>query len=229
LSQWLGHASIANTLIYVTDPASRENAERIEARHRQANESMVADVRAFGREYLNDCLLRLLEGQPAGGGFTSLALRVFRAMSSRADFPKDTASRAKLLTDWFFERNYEPEPHPHAACMAGTNSLTKTRAKCFDPVQKKLNKHEASPTKCSGCQNAYVNNGYLDSDREELERLERMTLDAALPSPVRDQARLSASMLQRVIELELKLQGSNQEKINSAYREIAIRLEGFDA
>lgn len=228
LSQWLGHASISSSLIYVTDPAARANAERIEAKHRQVNDMTLADLRAFGREYLNDCLLRLLDGRPSGGGFTALALRVFRAMSGRASFPTDTPERAKAMSAWFTERGYEPEPHPHGACLAGTNALSKARSKCYDTASKQLKKYQASPVKCSGCPHAYVNDGYIESDREELARFQHMSSDEALPSLLRNEAAKAAADMQTVIEIELKLEGANRERMRVIYDEIARHTENRD-
>lgn len=224
LSQWMGHSCIASTLTYVTDPASREDAERIEALHRRSNDGVMTDIRAFGREYLNDCLIRLLDEQPSGGGFTALALKVFRAMSGRANFPEDTPGRAKALTEWFLERGYEPEPNPHSACMVGENMLSRARSKCYDPVRKKLNKHEASAIKCSGCPHAYSNAGYLESNNAELERLLEFAEDVSLPAAVRDGARVSADMLRRVMVVEQRMQDGSLERMHAIYDEIAERL-----
>lgn len=225
LSQWLFHATIGSTLTYVTDPSSRANAERIEARHRQSNNAMAAEIRAFGKEYLHDCLARLIDGSPSGGGFTTLVLRVFKAMSSRANFPSDTPARARLLTDWFTERGYAPEPHPHAACLAGTNSLSKARSKCYDPVSKRLRKDEASASKCSGCPHAFVNDGYMASDQEEVGRLEAKATDKSLPAPVRAAAKQAADHLRTTIEIETRLLGASRAKLAAIYDKIAAELE----
>lgn len=229
LSQWLGHANIGNTLIYVTDPASRANAERIEALHRQANEVVASEIRAFGHEYLNDCLVRLLEGTPSGGGFTSLALRVFRAMSSRVSFPSDTAARARALTEWFTERGYAPESHPHAACMAGTNSLSKFRSKCYDAESKTLRKDEASASKCSGCPHAFVNDGYLASDLEEVARLAVTAADDSLPGAVRTAAKDAENHLRATMMIEEKLLGASRGKLQAIYDKIATELDAANA
>lgn len=228
LSQWLGHASIASTLVYVTDPASREDAERIEARHRQVNQATMADVREFGREYLGDCLLRLFEGQASGGGFTAMALRIFRAMSSQSAFPADTPARAKALAQWFSERGYEPEPHPHGTCMAGTNRLSRSKSKCFDPISKQLNKHDASPSRCSGCPHAFVNDGYIGADLEELDRLRGQATDPALPSAARDAAHGAVETLEKVIGIERRLLETNRMKMNAIYTHLARTTEHSD-
>lgn len=226
LSQWLGHTSISSALVYVTDPSSRADAERIEKKYREVNAGMSANLREFGREYLNDCLLRLLDGMPSGGGFSKYAIQVFRALALKATFPTDNASRAKELVKWFSERGYEPEPMPHAVCLAGDNNTSRGRGKCYNKKTRNLDKYKATPDLCSGCPHAYTNEGYLDSDQEEITRLRAQAGDESLPTLVRAQAEKAGNVLGRVIAMEHLLQNSNKKKIAEVYENLAVILGG---
>lgn len=225
LSGWLAHIGIKHTFAYVTDPASRDEFDRIDRKGRWANKSMDDEIRQVGKEYLQDCLVRLIEGQKSGGGFSTYAIRVFRALMKRLKFKGTPIEQANALATWFEVRGYEVEPFPHGACLAGKNTVSRRKGKCFDSVMQVLDKSKASAILCHGCPHLYTNEGYLESDREELSRLATTMNDPKAPEPVRKESGRAYAQLAEIMALESKLQSGNVQIMRRTLEQIARDLK----
>lgn len=227
LSRWLAHIGIKHTFAYVSDPASRDEFDRIDRKIRLVNKAMEDEIRQVGKEYLQDCLVRLIEGRLSGGGFSAYAIRVYRALAKRMKFKGTPVEQAKGLFAWFDERGYEAEPFPHGACLAGNNTISRRRGKCFDSVRQILDKSKASAILCHGCPHLYTNEGYLESDQEELSRVATIMNDASAPALVREEAGRAHAQLLEIMALESKLQSGNVQKMRKVLAEIAEDLKGI--
>ena len=210
LSAQLGHDDLSATEIYVTDPAMRDEAERIEfkmdvtgsrrtrafAAHLQALRSEIDIVRD---EKLLETVLSILNGEPASGGYPRFIKRFYRRISGRIDFSQlDITAQAQAIKEIVKTRGHSPKTMRHGQCMAGSQ-LPAHGARCRSETGN-LEAKNASPTTCFKCPQHYLSKAYLKNLERDLETLYAASRDDKLTAFERKRAAIDSDNLQKIIE-----------------------------
>lgn len=209
LSQQLGHLDLNTTKVYVTDPANREDSERISRKiaisakslrnvHLNHVKGITEQIDVVRDEKLIEIVLSILGGSPSSGGYSSYVRRFYRMVSQHVDMSAlDRQQQATLISKSLRERGHTPNPSRHGECMSGSQHPTPS-AKCRGE-NTETRRHLRSAQTCAKCPFHHFNSNYLTNLREDLERLRLLSDDPFSTSFERARARIEAENLAIVI------------------------------
>ena len=208
LSQHLCHLDYASTMVYVTDPETRGEAESIERLYRlcktenaHTEEEMEAVRLIFSRETIKE----MIEGNTAGG-MANRVRKLHRRMLKSVK-PVRGKSRYSHLTDQekitFLVDVYKthqqiPEPRKHGLCWADIHH----NGQCRDKETGKLAREYATPKKCSACAYHSFSSEFIANLEADLAALIEDGKNFYLPTAQRLGAKKAASNLRALINLE---------------------------
>jgi hypothetical protein len=182
LMHQLGHFDLTSTMIYVTDPKSRSELERISSvmdvssseiqRARLSHiEELQEQINEVGDEKFAEDILSILDGARRAGGYERFVRRVHVKLSHVASIDlQDTGSLS--IVGVLKQRGHFPKPMRHGQCMAGSTLSVKS-AHCVSKNKKELDRSIASASTCGNCifhltSPAYISN--IESDLKEMQR-----------------------------------------------------------
>ncbi|AIL63107.1 hypothetical protein [Pseudomonas alkylphenolica] len=161
LSYQLQHEDIATTQIYVSNPqAQAESAEvsklydwdlsvQSEA-HVIHNDEIMMSMADATREKFSEIIYRSISCENTSGGYTKLTRALYKKMFSSVEYAKLDLDNIEKLVERLKNRGHAPQPFKHAQCLAGANRV-KSKSKCWQQIDNKLHKENASPKLCRGC------------------------------------------------------------------------------
>lgn len=213
----LGQLDLNSTISYQTDKFTRAPGHAVAELHgREAlsldGAAMIDNLALAKKEYVQEAVRRLFEGTFTGGAFSSLILKLVKKLSGNVSFRKLTEERkAHLVTENLTKRGFSADPMPHIVCMAGTATETRTSANCS--VAGNLHKEKASPIKCDGCINGWMNDNYLRVTIAERDRCLEAADDVTLPPAQRESMLATSNQLSAVIDAYVKLSAETKISI----------------
>ncbi|MQR01116.1 site-specific integrase [Glaciimonas soli] len=204
----LGHRNLESTLIYVTDPDSRPELEKISAvmdisttemqRARRQHLAIVEEELAeVGFEKHAEDVFNILSGKIYAGGYAKYVRRISTRFSQsvRIDVRSEDAILAAVK-----QRGHFPRPMQHGQCMAG-RTLAIQSARCITKEKDRLQRELAGVEMCSNCIFHLTSPAYLKSMDLDLER-QKEEVDLITPdSLIFEQRKREVENLERAINL----------------------------
>ena len=208
LSEHLCHLDMESTRVYITDPAMREEAERIEKVYRlRADCFPLEELSEAQRLYADDLLRAMLTSAAAGGPMTRRVRQWIKRMANRVAFADSDLDQAlAAVRENVAQRGYRPTSFRHGACWADGNRMAR-RARCGN--KGKLHREQADIGICSRCPFHSTSEVFLrnvEQDAATLETQARIATDAV----ERDAALMASRRLRELIDLERALMARSQ-------------------
>lgn len=216
LSQHLRHMTIHKTIVYVTDPSARSQAETISEKVPNSKQSEVMDVQLLNalcddNEELNKAILAvqkekfcetistIINASRYSGGFPRLVRKLYKSFSRDLKFNelKETEKSISISTT-LISRGYTCTPMPHGQCNAPINNLAHG-GKCSN--NGRLEKEKASAVFCQSCMFHSKDDNFLRNLQDEILVLEEDISSQSIPNCVRDEAIEARKSLLTVIEI----------------------------
>ena len=221
------------TVVYVTDPVLREDADKIEKIYRSRMEEHtknemeeLEDVR--GEAFLEN-VLQILKGERLGGHWPRIVLRLYRVLSQKVNFnEKDLTELAEIVGDNLLRRGYHRTAYEHGGCNNGDNDRTRRMSKCYREEDGFRHTEDASPSQCQSCIHHDSGETNICLLKEQVEELREQVEDYGTPLAVRHAAKDELQLLERVIEAEKKLADQNREflrLLSSNFAQLASALD----
>ncbi|GAI51138.1 unnamed protein product, partial [marine sediment metagenome] len=146
------HDSLKSTQVYLNDPVSRDERERI-GRKLGVPAQRRAEIFAFHLrdvqeeidlvrdEKLVEIILSIIEGQPTSGGYPKFIKKFYGRISKNVDFSQlKNESAAKEVARIVSAKGHSPNPTREATCMAGgLRRSSASRCRDDDGVLRKEN------------------------------------------------------------------------------------------
>ncbi|MGF1832591.1 hypothetical protein [Photobacterium sanguinicancri] len=213
LTRQLGHASLDETIDYITDTHTRELHDRIVKRikrtdtelraERKAVEALKTEVikecRIVGEEKLAQDIVSIITGEATlGGNFPLFVIRAHRFFSRNVEFAeKPLDEQGKEIADLMIKHGRHPKPARHNNCVGGDNN----------EARRKHHKGVCMPERClgkQGCMNSCVFQPQLETLKSDLIKLQAVIDNDgfdALPIEVL-RAEQKHTNISRIIELQ---------------------------
>lgn len=212
----LKHRSLSMTQVYVTDPAMRKDADRINNLYVKEHADFAESHQSIGIEYVTNKINDILSEQPTGGGFTVTVHRLFRHLLRRVEFRiLDDESQVRELANELSKLGCSPTIDTHGVCLL-TPALRQSKAKCFSESDNVAHTENACLNVCMNCCYHFDNSNYLDALSQDAEELLSKSQDFSLTMAERLAYEDSHKEFAELIELERKVQICNAEKIKCA-------------
>lgn len=215
LSEHLKHHSLTQTRGYVTDPVSREYADSIEALYQKETNQFNDELKSVGREYLKEKISEIINEKPTGGGLSKTSHALYKHLLRRVEFRSlDSDEQTEELSNELLNLGYEPTPFKHGVCMLSPK-CNQSKASCFKENDKIAHKENACLKQCMKCRYNFDNENYLDALKKEANELSEMATDFSITTAERLAYQESAINLDKLIQLEAKIQIKNAEKVTT--------------
>nr|WP_180203004.1 hypothetical protein [Pseudomonas sp. SbOxS1]NYU02587.1 hypothetical protein [Pseudomonas sp. SbOxS1] len=161
LSYQLQHEDIATTQIYVSNPQTQTESAEISKlydwdlsvqseAHIIHNDEIMMSMADATREKFSEIIYRSISCENTSGGYTKLMRALYKKMFSSVEYAEPDQDKIETLVERLKNRGHAPQPFKHAQCLAGSNRV-KSKSKCWQRSENKLNKEKASPKLCRGC------------------------------------------------------------------------------
>lgn len=227
LQHHLRHLDPGMTVVYLSDPPVRREADRIEVlyrkrvdEHTKEEMALLNDVRS---EMFHDTVYEILSGKRHGGHWPKTVTGLYRILANRGTFDgKSLREQAELTAKGLEKRGYGRIPFENGGCNNGDNRLTRKISACHSEDDDFCHLEEAGPAKCLQCvhhDSGETNIHFMEAERR---RLRDQTLDYELPVYVRKAAEQELSLLNKVIASEKKLSLENRRFLSTIVDTFAL-------
>ncbi len=227
LQHHLWHLDPGMTVVYISDPPMRREADRIEVLYRKRVEqhtkeemALLNDVRS---EMFHDTVDEILQGKRNGGNWPKIVTGLYRILANRGTFDgKSLHEQAELTAKGLEKRGYGRIPFENGGCNNGDNRLTRKKSACHSEDDDFSHLEDASPVKCHQCihhDSGETNIHFMEAERR---RMRDQTLDYGLPVYVRKAAEREFSLLDKVIDSEEKLSLENRRFLSTVVDTFAL-------
>ncbi len=216
LKNHLRHRSVEMTRGYVTDPAVRAEAERIEALYKRDRDEFYTDFNAVGKEYLTSKIQDILSEHPTGGGFSKTVFRLYKHLLRRVEFRiMEEPDQADVISTELQSRRYTPSTDKHGMCVISP-SCNQHKAKCYDDTSQSIHSENACLKTCMECCYHFDNSNYLSVLKEEASELLERANDFSLTLAERFAYEDQHKELLGLIRSEERIQIKNAENVKYA-------------
>lgn len=208
------------TVVYVTDPVFREDADKIEniyrnriEEHTKSELEELEDVR--GEAFLEN-VLQILKGEKIGGNWPRIVLSLYKVLSQKLWFnEKSLNEQAGIVGEKLLGRGYQRTAYEHGGCNNGDNDRTRRMSKCYREEDGFRHNEDASPNQCQSCIHHDSGESNICLLKEQADELREQSEDYRTPLVVRRAAKDELRLLERVIEAEKALAEQNREFFRS--------------
>lgn len=233
LQHQLRHLDSGMTIVYVTDPVFREDADKIEqiyqSRIEEHTKNEMEGLEDVREEAFFENVLQILKGEKIGGNWSRIVLSLYKVLSQKAHFnDKDLTEQSNIVGDSLLRRGYQRTAYEHGGCNNGDNDRTRKMSKCYREEDGFRHSEDASPNQCQSCIHHDSGETNICLLKEQLEELREQIEDYGTPLAVRQAAKDEFQLLERVIEAEKKLADQNREFLRSLscnFAQLAIALD----
>jgi len=181
LSYQLQHGDITTTQIYVSNPqAQAESAElsklydwNTETQSEALiihNDQIMMSMAEANREKFSEIVYRCISEKNSSGGYTKLVRALHRKMFASTDFSVPDSENLRIIVDRLKQRGHSPQAFKHAQCLAGSNPV-RSKSKCWNSVDDRLHKENASPKLCRGCIFSWTSEEHIKGLEADLARM----------------------------------------------------------
>lgn len=200
LSAHLRHLFPSTTLIYVTDPAMRATADRINQLYRREQAETDDDVRsdAFVR-----AIVDILKGERAGGRWPQFVLAMYSKLLDIVEFADcDVSAQGAKMADTMSHDGYQRITFYFGGCNVGQSVRTASQARCADEIGKPR-LERACPQLCFNCVHHDSNDVTLAALEGRAEALERNAAEASMDvAGLKEAFEKEAGMLREIVSAE---------------------------
>lgn len=218
LQHHLRHFDPGMTVVYISEPQMRADADKINKLYKKRIEEHTSqellELEDVSSEMFQNTVLDILQGKKTGGNWPRIVLMLYKVLLRSTDFHKlEVEAKAKIVAGKLESRGYKRIPGEHGGCNNGLNDRTRRMSNCHLAEDDSRHTENASLVTCLGCVHHDCGELNMKIIDERADNLREQTIDYALPTVVRLAAKDELSVLENVIASELALQDENRGEI----------------